>query len=136
MGGCREVTIGPTALLALMTSRHTGYGGVSGAHFAILLCFLSGIVELLMAILRLGALVDLISLPVTVGFTSATALIIGASQLKALLGIRGGSGSGFIQTLATVIDKFDTIRISDTILGVVSITVLLALRVNHPEFEL
>lgn len=82
LGGCREVTIGPTALLALMTSRHTGLGGISGPHLAILLCFLSGIVEFVMALLKLGALVDLISLPVTVGFTSATALIIGASQLK------------------------------------------------------
>lgn len=82
LGGCREVNIGPTALLALMTSRHTGLGGFSGPHLAILLCFISGIVELLMALLKLGALVDLISLPVTVGFTSATALIIVASQLK------------------------------------------------------
>lgn len=82
LGGCREVTIGPTALLALMTSRHTRLGGISGPHLAILLCFISGIVELIMAFLKLGALVDLISLPVTVGFTSATALIIGASQLK------------------------------------------------------
>jgi len=78
----REVTIGPTALLALMTSRHTNLGGMSGPHLAILLCFLAGIVEFIMALLRLGALVDLISLPVTIGFTSATALIIGASQLK------------------------------------------------------
>lgn len=54
LGGCREVTIGPTALLALMTSRHTGLGGVSGPHLAILLCFLSGIVELCMAVLKLG----------------------------------------------------------------------------------
>lgn len=128
MGGCREVTIGPTALLALMTSRHTGHGGDSGPHFAILLCFLSGIVELLMAVLRLGALVDLISLPVTVGFTSATALIIGASQLKALLGIRGGSGSGFAETIGTVIARFGEARIPDSILGFVSIAVLLALR--------
>lgn len=81
----REVTIGPTALLALMTSRHTNLGGMSGPHLAILLCFLSGIVEFIMALLRLGALVDLISLPVTIGFTSATALIIGASQLKVKL---------------------------------------------------
>lgn len=81
-GGCPEVTIGPTALLALMTSRHTGLGGDSGPHLAILLCFLSGIVQLLIAVLKLGALVDLISLPVTVGFTSATALIIACSQLK------------------------------------------------------
>lgn len=131
MGGCREVTIGPTALLALMTSRHTGHGGESGPHFAILLCFLSGIVELLMAVLRLGALVDLISLPVTVGFTSATALIIGASQLKALLGIRGGSGSGFVETIKTVVMRFGEARIPDSVLGFVSIAILLALRVSH-----
>ncbi|XP_039447034.1 sodium-independent sulfate anion transporter [Culex pipiens pallens] len=128
IGGCREVTIGPTALLALMTSRHTGHGGESGPHFAILLCFLSGIVELAMAVLRLGALVDLISLPVTVGFTSATALIIGASQLKALLGIRGGSGSGFAETIKTVIEKFGEARVSDSVLGFASIAVLLAMR--------
>ncbi|KAL1377277.1 hypothetical protein pipiens_016370 [Culex pipiens pipiens] len=124
IGGCREVTIGPTALLALMTSRHTGHGGESGPHFAILLCFLSGIVELAMAVLRLGALVDLISLPVTVGFTSATALIIGASQLKALLGIRGGSGSGFAETIKTVIEKFGEARVSDSVLGFASIAKL------------
>lgn len=81
-GGCRELTIGPTALLALMTSRHTALGGESGPHLAILLCLMSGVVQLLMACLKLGALVDLISLPVTVGFTSATAVIIGTSQLK------------------------------------------------------
>lgn len=56
LGGCREVTIGPTALLALMTSRHTGLGGISGPHLAVLLCFLSGIVELIMALLKLGKL--------------------------------------------------------------------------------
>lgn len=82
LGGCRQVTIGPTALLGLITSRHTSLGLNSGPAFAILLCFLSGIVELLMALLQLGALVDLISLPVTVGFTSAMAVIIGTSQIK------------------------------------------------------
>ncbi|XP_058058472.1 sodium-independent sulfate anion transporter isoform X1 [Anopheles bellator] len=128
IGSCREVTIGPTALLSLMTSRHTSLGTGPVPEFAILLCFLSGVVELLMAVLRLGALVDLISLPVTVGFTSATALIIVASQLKALLGIGGKSKSDFVSTLRYVIDKISDIRLADTILGIGSIVVLLALR--------
>lgn len=55
-GGCVDLTIGPTALLALMTGRHTGLGGESGPHLAILLCFLSGIVEMIMAFLKLGLL--------------------------------------------------------------------------------
>ena len=54
LGSCRQVTIGPTALLALRTSRHTGFGLQSGPAYAILLCLISGIVELTMAALRLG----------------------------------------------------------------------------------
>lgn len=129
MGGCREVTIGPTALLSLMTSRHTSLGGNSGPHLAILLCFLSGIVEMLMAVLRLGALVDLISMPVTVGFTSATALIIGASQLKSLLGIQIPSkNSGFGPTMQLIFNNVDKIAFNDTCLGICSVATLLLMR--------
>lgn len=119
------------ALLALMTSRHTGLGGMAGPNLAVLLCFLAGIVELLMALLKLGALVDLISLPVTIGFTSATALIIGASQLKGLLGLQGSGGSSnFLPTIKFVITKFNELSPSDTLLGIGSIITLLLLRVN------
>jgi sodium-independent sulfate anion transporter 11 len=50
-GSCKDITIGPTALMALMT-----YQQVIGHNpdFAILLCFLTGCVQLLMAVLRLG----------------------------------------------------------------------------------
>ncbi|XP_020801978.1 sodium-independent sulfate anion transporter isoform X3 [Drosophila serrata] len=128
LGSCRQVTIGPTALLALMTSRHTGLGLGSGPAYAILLCLISGVVELGMAVLKLGALVDLISLPVTVGFTSATAVIIGTSQLKGLLGLRGGSGSDFINTMRSVFGNLHQVRRGDFTLGLVSIIVLLVLR--------
>ncbi|XP_043951378.1 sodium-independent sulfate anion transporter isoform X1 [Drosophila biarmipes] len=128
LGSCRQVTIGPTALLALMTSRHTGFGLGSGPAYAILLCLISGIVELGMAVLKLGALVDLISLPVTVGFTSATAVIIGTSQLKGLLGLKGGSGSDFINTMRSVFGNLHKVRQGDFVLGLVSIIVLLLLR--------
>lgn len=131
LGGCREVTIGPTALLALMTSRHTGLGGDSRYQLAILLCFLSGIVQMLIAVLKLGALVDLISLPVTVGFTSATALIIAASQLKGLFGIKGGSGGTFISAVGSVFSKIDQSSMGDMILGFSSLFILLALRVSN-----
>ncbi|XP_060653842.1 sodium-independent sulfate anion transporter isoform X1 [Drosophila nasuta] len=128
LGSCRQVTIGPTALLALMTSRHTGFGLDSGPAYGILLCLISGVVELGMAVLKLGALVDLISLPVTVGFTSATAVIIGTSQLKGLLGLRGGSGSDFINTMRSVFGNLSQVRRGDLTLGLVSISVLLLLR--------
>lgn len=83
-----------------------------------------------MVFFTIGALVDLISLPVTVGFTSATALIIGSSQIKGLLGIRGGSGSGFVSTISTVITKADEIKWPDALLGISSIVILLLIRVD------
>jgi len=129
IGGCRELTMGPNALLSLMTGRHTKLGGQSGPQLAILLCFLSGIVEMIMACCNLGVLVDLISMPVTVGFTSATAIIIGCSQLKGLLGITVKSPSdGFIPTIHTVFSNLDNIRYSDAALGFSSLIILLLVR--------
>ena len=53
-GSCKDITIGPTALMALMT-----YQQIIGRNvdFAILLCFLTGCVQLLMAVLHLGTYV-------------------------------------------------------------------------------
>jgi len=52
-GSCKDITIGPTALMALMTH---DYVQGRNADFAILLAFLSGWLQLLMACLRLGML--------------------------------------------------------------------------------
>ena len=51
LGSCKDVPMGPTAITALLV-----YQTVSGrgAEFAVLLCFLTGIVQLLMGILGLG----------------------------------------------------------------------------------
>lgn len=52
-GSCKDITLGPTALLALMT-----YQQIQGrnADYAILLCFLSGVVQFVMGLLHLGKL--------------------------------------------------------------------------------
>ena len=53
-GKCKDITIGPTALMALMTHQQIVRRNVD---FAILLCFLTGIAQLLMAVLHLGTYV-------------------------------------------------------------------------------
>ncbi|CAH0563579.1 unnamed protein product [Brassicogethes aeneus] len=74
-----------------------------------------------------GVLVDFISIPVTVGFTSATSVIIGASQLKSLLGIKVSS-SGFLDTISKVFQNLDKTRLSDALLGFGCIVILMLLR--------
>ncbi|CAG4983060.1 unnamed protein product [Colias eurytheme] len=123
-GSCKDITLGPTALLALMT-----YEQIQGRNFdyAILLCFLTGIVQLIMGILHLGVLIDFISVPVTVGFTSATSVIIAVSQLKGLLGLQFQS-RGFLDTLKKIIVNVPNAKLADSVLGVTCIIILLVMR--------
>ncbi|KAM0726407.1 Sodium-independent sulfate anion transporter [Formica fusca] len=123
-GSCKDITIGPTALMALMTH---DYVQGKNADFAILLAFLSGCLQLLMACLHLGVLIDFISIPVTVGFTSATSLIIVASQLKGLLGLKISS-QGFLDTLIKVFQNINDTNPWDAGMSFSCIVILLLFR--------
>ncbi|XP_041978549.1 sodium-independent sulfate anion transporter isoform X2 [Aricia agestis] len=123
-GSCKDITLGPTALLSLMT-----YEQIQGRNtdYAILLCLLSGVVQMLMGILHLGVLIDFISVPVTVGFTSATSVIIAVSQLKGLLGLQFKS-RGFLDTFKKVIMHIPEAKTADSVMGILCIIILLLMR--------
>ncbi|KAF6201239.1 hypothetical protein GE061_005686 [Apolygus lucorum] len=123
-GSCKDITIGPTALMSLMTNQQ-----VVGRNsdYAILLCFLTGVVLIVMSCMRLGVLVEFISQPVTVGFTTATSVIIVASQLKGLLGLSYESGN-FLWTLQQFANNVHKTRWPDAVLGFSCIAILLFLR--------
>lgn len=76
-----------------------------------------------------GVLVDFISIPVTVGFTSATSVLIATTQLKGLLGIKLKS-SQFLDTLVETYHKIDQTRTTDLSLGIACILCLMLLRVS------
>ncbi len=91
LGTSRQMSIGPVAISALLV-----LAGVSQIadpmtpeyiSLVILTGLLVGIAQFLLGVFRLGFLVNFISHPVIVGFTSAAAIIIAISQLKDLLGI-------------------------------------------------
>ncbi|XP_067006361.2 sodium-independent sulfate anion transporter [Anabrus simplex] len=124
LGTCKDVSIGLTALLALLTSTYTRN---TNPDMAVLLCFLSGCIELLCGVLQVGFLVDFISVPVVNGFTSAAAIIIASSQLKGILGIRFQS-DGFIDTWRQLGTNIWRARLWDMVLGVCCIVTLLSLR--------
>ncbi|XP_059614628.1 sodium-independent sulfate anion transporter-like [Phlebotomus argentipes] len=123
LGSCKDITIGPTAIMALLVQSHV----LKSPDFAPLACFLTGIIILAMAILNLGFLVQFISIPVTVGFCTAAALTIASAQIKSLLGLPG-RGNEFIESWKSVIENIHEIQLWDTILGVSSIILLLSLK--------
>lgn len=91
-GSSRTLSVGPVAVVSLMTA--VAIGNVAGSdpavamQAALVLALLSGLVMLLMAGLRLGALSTLLSHPVISGFITASALLIAAGQLRHLLGVQ------------------------------------------------
>uniref|UniRef100_A0AAR5PMB3 SLC26A/SulP transporter domain-containing protein n=1 Tax=Dendroctonus ponderosae TaxID=77166 RepID=A0AAR5PMB3_DENPD len=124
LGSCKDVPVGPTAVAALLTFQSLGGKGI---EHAILLCFLTGVVQILMGLFGLGFLIDFVSGPVSSGFTSAAALIIVTSQMKDLLGIEA-SGNTFVDTWKSLFHDIHHVRLWDTILGVICIVILLLLR--------
>lgn len=50
-GSCKDITIGPTALMSLMTYQQVIN---RNSDYAVLLCFLSGILQFIMGSLKLG----------------------------------------------------------------------------------
>ncbi|XP_063231704.1 sodium-independent sulfate anion transporter-like isoform X2 [Bacillus rossius redtenbacheri] len=124
LGSCKDSPVGPTAILALLT-RENLHG--LGPEFAVLMCFLSGCVVTLMGVLQLGFLIDFISGPVAVGFTSAAAIIIATTQIKDLLGL-SFQGSKFLDVWEKVFEHISETRLWDALLGVVCMVVLLVLR--------
>lgn len=91
LGSSRFLAVGPVAMVSLLVASGIGplaEGDVTLAvELAVTLALMVGVVQLLMGLLRAGFLVNFLSHPVLSGFTSAAAVVIGASQLKYLLGV-------------------------------------------------
>lgn len=91
-GTSRTLAVGPVAVVSLMTAAAVGPVAAAGtAEYlaaAVTLAFLSGVILLAMAVLRLGFLANFLSHPVISGFITASGILIAASQLKHILGVR------------------------------------------------
>ncbi|XP_026493623.2 sodium-independent sulfate anion transporter-like isoform X1 [Vanessa tameamea] len=124
LGSCKDVTVGPTAILAALLAKYVA----KSPDFAYLATFLSGCLILLLGVLQLGFLLDFISKPVISGFTTAAALQISASQLKSLFHITGASGGTFIKALINFFNNIKTVKLWDTVLGISTIIALLLLK--------
>ncbi|XP_025200768.1 sodium-independent sulfate anion transporter-like isoform X2 [Melanaphis sacchari] len=124
LGTVKQVSMGPTSLMALLTYEYTKNLTV---EYVVLLTFMCGIIEMLMGLFKLGFLVDFISTPVTSGFTTATSIIVVMSQVKGILGVRF-KGDTVKDILEKLIEHFHERRTGDMVLGLGAIVVILTLR--------
>jgi len=92
LGTSRTLSVGPAAVAAIMIASALNAPEVSAlgkpVQSALILSAESGLMMLLMALLRLGGLVNFISHPVLRGFTSGASLLIIVSQIPHTLGLK------------------------------------------------
>ena len=90
-GSSSQLHTGPVAMLSLMSAAalipFATPGSPGFIELSVMLALMVGVLRLILGIFSLGALVNLLSSPVIVGFTNAAALIIGLSQLNKVLGV-------------------------------------------------
>lgn len=92
LGTSRTLSVGPVSIAAIMIASALQLPEVSALgnplQSAVILSAESGAILLVMAIFRMGGLVNFISHPVLTGFTSGAALLIIGSQLPQTLGLK------------------------------------------------
>ncbi len=107
-GTSRALAVGPVAVISLMTlTAASAVAAPGSAEFiaaTLVLAFLSGLILIVMGVLRLGFLANLLSHPVVSGFITASGIIIATSQLKSLLGIKA-SGEALPELVTTLIEN-------------------------------
>jgi SulP family sulfate permease len=89
----RHVITGPTNALSLLVgTAGAASAGLDPVPTALLLAFLVGAVQLGAGVLRLGVLVDYISIPVVMGYITGAGILIGAGQLPNFTETQPGPG--------------------------------------------
>ncbi|MCB5161681.1 SulP family inorganic anion transporter [Marinomonas algarum] len=130
-GTSRTLAVGPVALTSVMTASAILPFAVSGsehyASIAILLALMSGVLLLVLSLLKLGFLTNLLSHPVISGFISASALLIIIGQSKYFLGIES-HGDTLLPLVTGLYQHIGSTNIPTLILSAFCITSLLMIK--------
>ena len=126
-GTSRTLAVGPTAVVSLVTAAVLGPLFAAGSSeyiaAALLLALLSGLILLLMAVLRLGFLANFLSHPVISGFISASGILITIGQLKHILGVRA-DGESALELLGELARNLTQTNLPTLAIGVASLVFL------------
>jgi SulP family sulfate permease len=137
MGSSATLAVGPAAVTSLMTAASVGavvqQGSVAYVEAALMLALISGALMLLMGAGSLGFLANFLSHPVISGFVSASGLIIAASQIKHVLGIKL-QGDNLYQLIPQLWQQLPSFHGPTTLMGLGALGLLLLTRLQIKPF--
>ena len=136
-GSSGVLSTGPVAMTSLLTAASISQLAPLGSEqyyaYVILLALVSGVFQVAFGMMRMGVLLNFLSYPVLMGFINAAAIIIGLSQLPAILGIPAAQTTHFLLDTWRVIINMDAVHEISLIFGVTAILLLLAFRKFAPK---
>ena len=110
-GSSGQLSTGPVAMTSLLTAASVAplaaHGSETFYAYVVLLALVSGLLQIAFGMLRIGVLLNFLSHPVLMGFINAAALIIGMSQLPALLGMPFDNSEHFLLDIWGVLSNVD-----------------------------
>lgn len=130
-GTSRSLSVGPVAVTSLMTlaaiAPIAAQGSPEYKNAAVVLALLTGLILIILGLLRLGFLSNFMSFPVMAGLGTAVGLQIAAGQLTPVLGIPAKGGTFLAQSISLV-KNADQINSFTAAIGVPVVVFLLIVR--------
>ncbi len=131
-GSSNQLHTGPVAMLSLMSAAalvsFASPGSDEFIQLSIMLALMVGILRFALGIFRLGAIVNLLSSPVIVGFTNAAALIIGLSQLSKVIGVPFPRSESYLSDLWQVLAQIPEVHWLTLIFSIGALVLMQTLR--------
>jgi len=143
-GTSRHLGVGPVALVSLLVSQVTlstnnaghEYSLSEKTSFALLIAFCVGIVQIFMAFLQIGFIINFISHPVIAGFTTAAAFVIILSQLQHILGYSVQKTHYPFLTLFSYISNLHKFKWQPFLFSLINISLMQMIKKINKEFKL
>lgn len=127
-GTSNTLSVAPVAVISLMTAAALAKLSLATPEetlaAALALTFLSGLFLLLLGLLRLGFMANFLSHPVISAFVTASALIIGLSQMQHVFGV-SASGQNFLGILGSLLGQLGSINFITFSMGAGSIAFII-----------
>jgi len=133
LGGSRFQIGGPAGAFIVLVASTVARHGVDGL---ILATMMSGVFLLALGFLRLGTYIKFIPYPVTVGFTAGIAVIIFASQLSELFGLKldGGEPGALVPKLRALTAAWGTFNPAAILIAFLTVATIAALKRWRPSW--
>lgn len=122
-GGSRFSISGPTAAFVVLLfpiAQEYGLGGLLVAGL------MSGVILIVMALLRLGRLIEYIPEAVTLGFTGGIGIVIATFQIKDFFGLPiEQMPESYVDKLAVLVEHLSVFSMGDTLVALITLAMML-----------